>query len=590
MEKRVVLMILGLFMALNGLFAQVPQKVNYQGIARDGNGNPLLNTQVGLRLTIHAGAPAGTVVFQETHSPSTNGFGLFNVILGAGTLVSGNFSTIQWGSNSFFFEIELDPNGGTSYTSVGNNQLISVPYALHARTVEVDSVNDADSDPLNEIQFLSKTGNVISLSSGGGSVVLNDDDPTNELQTLSKSGNTITLSNGGSVVLNDDDPTNELQTLSISGNNLSLSNGNTVTLPSSTSGADNDWLWGSAGIHHDSLNVGIGLPANSNYKLLVNNNNVNTSTRYGIRVTQSNFLGSSSYGIYASNSNYYSGSGGNNYGGYFQAYNSSGTSGSTTYGTYSDATNLASGNIASYGSYAIADITGSGTGNTYGNYSSSSNYSTMDGDAFGGYFYAYRNSSTPASDSYGLYANAYSYSTNSGLNYGVYATHSSGSGTRYAGYFNGSVYATGVVTTSDARLKKEIRPYSSALVALSSLNVYRYTFDQESYPTLNLPQGEQVGLMAQELETTFPALVQKAVNPKLELDEEAAKAQFGEGNYTLNEAGKVVVGEEVEFKGVNYLGLVPVMVQSIKELKQLVEDQQKEIESLKSEVKSLQSK
>lgn len=64
---------------------------------------------------------------------------------------------------------------------------------------------DGDSNPVNELQTISKTGNVITLSNGGGSIIDDDQDndpsPSNELQSISKSGNYIVLSNGGGSVL-----------------------------------------------------------------------------------------------------------------------------------------------------------------------------------------------------------------------------------------------------------------------------------------------------------------------------------------------------------------------------------------------------
>ena len=116
------------------LFSQAPQAVNYQGIARDGVGNALANQLLGLELTIHSGSPTGTIVYQETFSPTTNQFGLYTVQMGMGTPVTGTFSSISWGTNSYYLEIGMDITGGNNYVSAGTSQLISVPYALYAQT------------------------------------------------------------------------------------------------------------------------------------------------------------------------------------------------------------------------------------------------------------------------------------------------------------------------------------------------------------------------------------------------------------------------------------------------------------------------
>lgn len=172
----------------------------------------------------------------------------------------------------------MDPTGGTSYTSLGTTQLISAPYALHAKTVEIDNVEDEDADSTNEIQNLVLNGTDLSITQGDtvdlsvlqDGVIDEDADTTNELQTLILNNDTLTISHGNNVymgnyldntdsqVLNlsndslfiqngngvdlsvygidsvndaDSDPTNELQVLQISNDTLYLSSGNFAVLP-----------------------------------------------------------------------------------------------------------------------------------------------------------------------------------------------------------------------------------------------------------------------------------------------------------------------------------------------------------------------
>lgn len=113
--------------------AQAPELINYQGIARGSSGVILSNQPITLKLSIHSGSTSGPVVYQETHSTATNQFGLFNVHIGGGSIVSGTFASIQWGTNLFFIEVEMDENGGSSFSSMGTSQLVSVPYALYAK-------------------------------------------------------------------------------------------------------------------------------------------------------------------------------------------------------------------------------------------------------------------------------------------------------------------------------------------------------------------------------------------------------------------------------------------------------------------------
>jgi hypothetical protein len=112
--------------------AQAPQSFKYQSVARNGSGNPVASANIGVRISIHDLNATGTVVYKETHTAATNAFGTFTLSVGGGAVVSGIFSTIAWGSGSKFIEVEADFAGGTSYTSMGASQLLSVPYALYS--------------------------------------------------------------------------------------------------------------------------------------------------------------------------------------------------------------------------------------------------------------------------------------------------------------------------------------------------------------------------------------------------------------------------------------------------------------------------
>jgi len=118
------------------LFAQAPNAFNYQGVARDLTGNPILNRNIGIRVSILQGTITGTEAYKELHLISTSNTGLFNILIGNGTPVSGSIGSISWGEGPFFLKIEMDENGGSNYKLIGSNQLLSVPYALHAKTAD----------------------------------------------------------------------------------------------------------------------------------------------------------------------------------------------------------------------------------------------------------------------------------------------------------------------------------------------------------------------------------------------------------------------------------------------------------------------
>ena len=170
--------------------------------------------------------------------------------------LSGNTLAISGNSSTVDLSPYLDNTDNQTLSLFGNTLSISGGNSVTL----VDNVNDADSNPTNELQTISKSGNTVTLSNGGGSFTDSDThlteaqvdsyvsnngyltsftevdgSVTNELQTLSRSGSNVTLSNGGGTVsINDADAssTNEIQNLSLSGTTLGISGGNTVNLSS----------------------------------------------------------------------------------------------------------------------------------------------------------------------------------------------------------------------------------------------------------------------------------------------------------------------------------------------------------------------
>jgi len=112
------------------MYAQAPQAINYQAIARAGNGGLLVNQSLNLRLSILQGGPQGTVIYQETQSSLTNQFGLFTLKVGQGQAITGTFSQIPWSNGDMWAKVEINQAG--SFISIGESQLLSVPYALYA--------------------------------------------------------------------------------------------------------------------------------------------------------------------------------------------------------------------------------------------------------------------------------------------------------------------------------------------------------------------------------------------------------------------------------------------------------------------------
>ena len=115
--KRALLPVIALFFIWTTIFSQTPQTIPYQAVARNSSGNLLVNQNVSLRFTVHDLTATGGVLYQETQSATTNKLGLFNVNVGAGSVVSGSFSGANWSNgHAKFMQVEIDPAGGTSYT------------------------------------------------------------------------------------------------------------------------------------------------------------------------------------------------------------------------------------------------------------------------------------------------------------------------------------------------------------------------------------------------------------------------------------------------------------------------------------------
>ncbi len=304
--RTIIIALLALF--AHTLLAQAPLGFNYQGIAREADGTPISGKEIAIRISIIDGAQ-GNSEFDEVHFLTTNDFGLFTAVIGQGN-GNGTLNQVNWAGGNLWLQIELDPDDSGNFILMGSQQLMSVPYALFAQqsgaglspgygvdinngtisnvlpdrpitltgkgtvvitgsypnfTIESTGSVDGDADPINEIQTISKTGNEVTLSKGGGGFIdeVNDADAdaTNEIQDLRLVGNELTITNNGIATTIDLSPyldntdtqlteaevdaytnnngyltsevdgsiTNEIQDLQLTGNNLAITNNGTAT-------------------------------------------------------------------------------------------------------------------------------------------------------------------------------------------------------------------------------------------------------------------------------------------------------------------------------------------------------------------------
>jgi hypothetical protein len=131
--KKLFLFFSAVLITIN-LNAQVPEKMSYQAVVRNNSNLLVTNQLVSMRISILQGSPSGKAIYIETQNSVTNINGLISIEIGEGLAIEGKFSNIEWSNDSYYIQIETDPKGGTNYSIVSTSQLLSVPYALYAKS------------------------------------------------------------------------------------------------------------------------------------------------------------------------------------------------------------------------------------------------------------------------------------------------------------------------------------------------------------------------------------------------------------------------------------------------------------------------
>ncbi|MBK7938665.1 MAG: hypothetical protein IPJ82_16965 [Lewinellaceae bacterium] len=204
------------------LFAQAPNAINYQTVVRDAQGTPLINTpQIVLYFDILDGSPAGTLIYSENQTVSTNAVGIANVQIGQGIPTLGTFSAINWGTNQKFLKVSVDVGNTGNIIPAGTTSLASVPYALYANssgnaTVSTGATlsgNGSASTPLQIAQQGASTGQVLKWN---GTAWAPEDDNNNTYTE----GNGIDIA--GNVITNtgDTDANNDITNATAAGGDL----------------------------------------------------------------------------------------------------------------------------------------------------------------------------------------------------------------------------------------------------------------------------------------------------------------------------------------------------------------------------------
>lgn len=140
--KKLSLLIIVLAIISLASFAQVPRCINYQTVVRNSSGAVVKDQTVSLKFSIMKSSMSGQMVYSEKHTLATNQFGLVNLKIGLGTVLSGVFADIDWGNGKSYLQVSLDLSGGSSFTEMGTSEMVSVPYALYAGSIYVHYSND----------------------------------------------------------------------------------------------------------------------------------------------------------------------------------------------------------------------------------------------------------------------------------------------------------------------------------------------------------------------------------------------------------------------------------------------------------------
>ena len=144
------------------LFAQAPALIPYQAVARDASGQALNGATINSRFTIHDGTATGAAVWQEVQTVTTSSLGLFTAQLGSTVPLS----VVNWANGSKFMQVEIDL--GQGFWDLGTQQMLSVPYALHAGSVSLNVSAAGDTLFVGNEEHVIIPGISAANANGGG--------------------------------------------------------------------------------------------------------------------------------------------------------------------------------------------------------------------------------------------------------------------------------------------------------------------------------------------------------------------------------------------------------------------------------------
>jgi hypothetical protein len=613
--KNLYLSIISIFVSFS-MLAQTPQGMSYQAVVRDGSGALVTNQSVGMAISILQGSSLGTTKYAETHTITTNANGLVSLEIGKGTVIQGSLSTIDWGSGPYFVKTETDPNGGSNYTISGTSELLSVPFALHAKAAETYTETDPlfssslasgitaadtanwnssgsgsggpETDPIFSSSLASgitaaDTANWNSSGSGGGGPETDpifSQSPASGITTADINNWNDTSSTGGGGGGPETDP---IFSSSVAG---AITAADTTYWGNKVDFSELGFKWNinSNGDAYTYKDVAIGY--NFPYSRLDLYDTLSPTPNFTYNNTDFDFTlfidaisGNNPNNVYAGTFAKINGTAGQNAGllGLSDGINST----QQNCGVYGEAVN-AFRNYGVWGKAVQINFDPSSTNFGIGGEAANSGFSNIgvSANAVGGLV-------VNSANNFGVFAEVDNYTD--GANYGVYAKTTGASGlstgsynyaiygdvsaapfsNTWAGYFNGDVQVIGTLyQTSDRKFKTNISKLTEATSVLRQLKPVEYDY-KEKYTEkgINLPKGHQYGFIAQDLEKVLPNSVASST---IHLNQDRKP---GEEN------------EFEEFLGVNYISIIPILTQALKEQDDRILELEKKILELEKKMK-----
>jgi hypothetical protein len=529
---KTLLFSLMLLLFASDALAQVPQAFSYQAVARDASGEVIANSPISVQVKVVRGTEDGVVIYTETHNVTTSAIGSFSLEIGAGTPAGPTFGSIDWALDTYFLALAVDVTGGTTYVDLGATKVLSVPFALVSqRSLESDGAAEFPSNV------------VLNVDEGDTTIVIRSIGSTT-LTALRVNAETSTINRGivGSAVST---PDNSGAQYGVTGIASGTGTGSQLAVFGSAvnfdgTGGRRYGLYGQAaskGVENlGAFGIALG---EGNGDIVLPGNEVN------------GYVGTVNVGVvgFATQSSNF------NLGIRGRVYGTSGARANVGAQGFSEVN--ASGINIGVESYAMNSQTSNTGFLTFVNGSA---------DNYGMRMYVDRNGSKSIGAEIhadtALYLHGYTFS-------------------HYGATFNGNVqvngnlaYSGSLTNTSDRNLKENVRSLDNALGVVMQLRPTSYTFrGNGSYNGLALSTGQRFGLIAQEVETILPSLVQNNVHQYEEVIAD------GEGVAPGGEAKTVT--REMEYKSLNYTEMIPFLIKAMQEQQEMIEKLQKEIEDLK---------